>query len=298
MSLSNDAAGKESAITGKSGDGSGLEEQLKEKLTLEEISDLAARKGQYKLSSQQYIDQHPEIHKMWNDFQTSVLIHKPENVYEFAREFFTSTYVPTQEQLVRPLVICGPSGVGKGTLIQKLFDNLPDTFGFSVSHTTRAPREGEVNGVHYNFVSREVMTNAIDEGRFLEYAHVHKNIYGTSYDAVKKVQLSGKICVLDIDVQGVKKLKEIEEHMKPKPFYIFIAPPSIEILQNRLRSRGTESDEQIQTRISVAEMEVKYGTKAGNFDKVVVNDILEDAFSELKTALGAEYDHLAAFDAR
>lgn len=173
-SLINDGVGKETTTNDKTGDGSGLEEQLKEKLTLEEITELAARKGQYKLTSQEYIAQHPEIHKIWNDFQTSVLIHKPENVYEFAREFFTSTFTPTDEQLIRPLVVCGPSGVGKGTLIQKLFDEIPDTFGFSVSHTTRAPRPGEVNGVHYNFVTREIMTNAIEEGRFLEYAHVHK----------------------------------------------------------------------------------------------------------------------------
>ena len=294
----NDAAGKDTVTNGKAGDGSGLEEQLKDKLTLEEITDLAARKGHYRLTSQQYIDQHPEIHKIWNDFQTAVLINKPENVYEFAREFFTSTYIPTKETLIRPLVICGPSGVGKGTLIQKLFDEMPNTFGFSVSHTTRAPRPGEVNGVHYNFVSKEVMTNAIEEGRFLEYAHVHNNIYGTSYDAVKKVQLSGKICVLDIDVQGVKKLKEIEEHMDPKPYYMFISPPSIEQLELRLRARNTETDAQIETRISVAEAEVRFGKQTGNFDKIIVNDILEDAFSEIKTTLGLEYEHLAAFDAR
>lgn len=115
---------------------------------------------------------------------------------------------------------------------------------------------------------------------------------------MKKVQLSGKVCILDIDVQGVKKLKEIEEQMKPKPYYIFISPPSVEQLENRLRARNTETEEQVRTRISVAETEVKYGRKPGNFDKVIINDILEDAFSELKKVLREEYEHLEAFGER
>ena len=92
-----------------------------------------------------------------------------------------------------PIVICGPSGVGKGTLVKLLMDKFPSVFGFSVSHTTRSPRPGEEDGVHYNFVEKSVMQAAIDNNEFIEYAHVHTNIYGTSLAAVEKVKAQGKV---------------------------------------------------------------------------------------------------------
>ena len=102
----------------------------------------------------------------------------------------------------RPVVICGPSGVGKGTLLTRLMAEHPDSFGFSVSHTTRQPRAGEVDGVHYHFVKKEDMEAAITRGEFIEYARVHSNMYGTSVKAVEDVRAAGKTCLLDIDVQA------------------------------------------------------------------------------------------------
>lgn len=101
----------------------------------------------------------------------------------------------------RPIIICGPSGAGKSTLVAKLRSEFPDSFGFSVSHTTRDPRPGEVNGVHYHFVSREVMEREIGEGMFLEHATVHGNLYGTSKAEVESVTRQGRVCILDIDIQ-------------------------------------------------------------------------------------------------
>lgn len=157
-----------------------------------------------------------------------------------------------QQQRQRPVVVCGPSGVGKGTLLGRLLDEHPDDFGFSVSHTTRAPRQGEVDGTHYNFVDHATMEGMISRGEFIEYARVHKNIYGTSIAAVRAVSSTGKTCLLDIDVQGANSVKKTDLNAR----FIFISPPSFEVLEARLRGRGTETDEQVATRLANARTEM------------------------------------------
>ncbi|CAM9339144.1 unnamed protein product, partial [Phaeothamnion confervicola] len=191
-------------------------------------------------------------------------------------------------QGIRPLVICGPSGVGKGTLIAKLTQRYPDAFGFSVSHTTRGPRPGEEHGVHYFFAEKKVMRREIEGGAFLEHAEVHGNLYGTSIAAVASVQAAGKICLLDIDVQSVRAAgRDVIDAVS-----LFVAPPSMGELESRLRGRGTETEDKVLLRLKNARAEVDFGTATGNFDKVVVNDNLERALTELDGLLAEWYPHL------
>lgn len=178
----------------------------------------------------------------------------------------------------RPLVLCGPSGSGKSTLLKKILKDFPGKFEFAVSHTTRAPREGEIDGEHYYFVSHEDMKEKIQEGCFLEYAEFSKNTYGTSKMSVEKVAAMNKICILDIETRGVRQIKE----SCLKPWYVFILPPSIEELKNRLCARMTETPQTLQNRLSVAAEEIEYGKQPGNFDLIVVNDNLEGAYGVLK----------------
>mmetsp|Transcript_8406 Transcript_8406/g.11993 ORF Transcript_8406/g.11993 Transcript_8406/m.11993 type:complete len:204 (-) Transcript_8406:110-721(-) len=188
-----------------------------------------------------------------------------------------------------PVVFAGPSGVGKGTLIEMLMKHFAgNQFGFSVSHTTRKPRVGEKDGIHYNFTTVEQMKSEIDDGKFIEFANVHGNYYGTSFEAVKSVQKEGKICVLDIDVQGVQIVKK--SSLTPK--YIFISPPSIEALESRLRGRGTEKEEDILKRLQNSKEELDYGKGEGNFDRNFVNDDLTKTFSQLVTQFKEWYPHL------
>lgn len=189
----------------------------------------------------------------------------------------------------RPVVFCGPSGVGKGTIIELLTKKFPkDQFGFSVSHTTRKPREGEENGVHYNFTTVEEIKKEIDDGKFIEYAEVHGNYYGTSVQAVESVKSQGKICILDIDVQGVRNVKK----SSLDPRYVFIAPPSMDILESRLRSRGTEKEEDIVKRLGNAAAELEYGNTEGNMDKVFVNDDLDTTFAAAVASFKEWYPQL------
>jgi len=177
---------------------------------------------------------------------------------------------------VRPLVICGPSGVGKGTLIARLMAAHPSAFALSVSHTTRGPRPGEVNGVHYHFTDRESMASRIAAGEFLESAHVHGNMYGTSYSSVRAVTDMGRCCVLDIDVQGVETVRPHLEAL-----YVFVMPPRVEALEARLKKRNTEDEESLRKRIANARTEMEKSKSPGLFDHVVVNDDLDECFDEL-----------------
>jgi guanylate kinase len=154
-----------------------------------------------------------------------------------------------------------------------------------VSHTTRAPRPGEENGVHYNFVEKVAMEDDISKGLFIEYAHVHTNIYGTSIAAVDRVKSEGKICILDIDIQGVQSVKKSSLEAK----YLFINPPSVEDLEARLRGRGTETEEKIQVRLKNAIGELEFGKVEGNFDASVTNDNLDRCFDEICTIISGWY---------
>ncbi|KAE8725161.1 Guanylate kinase 1 [Hibiscus syriacus] len=184
----------------------------------------------------------------------------------------------------KPVVISGPSGVGKGTLINMLMKEFPSMFGFSISHTTRAPRGTEKNEVHYHFTERSIMEKDIKDGKFLEFASVHGNLYGTSIKAVEAVADSGKRCILDIDVQGAKSVRA----SSLDAVFIFIGPPSMRELEERLRLRGTETEEQVQKRLRNAEAEIEQGKSSGIFDHILCNDNLEKCYENLKKLLGLD----------
>lgn len=194
--------------------------------------------------------------------------------------FAAGRYLSTQAHQGGPvkdiLVVCGPSGVGKGTLIKLLFEEFGKSqVGFSVSHTTRNARPGEENGVHYHFVEKEKVRAEIAAGMFVESAEVHGNIYGTSIKAIKDVTAQGKVCVLDIDVQGAEQVKKSD--LDSRAVYIFISPPSMAELEARLRGRATETEEKIQLRLKTAQTEMKYTEMKGFWTKVLPNDNLKTA---------------------
>ncbi|XP_071782616.2 guanylate kinase isoform X1 [Centroberyx gerrardi] len=181
----------------------------------------------------------------------------------------------------RPVVLSGPSGAGKSTLLKKLMKEYDGVFGFSVSHTTRNPRPGEENGKDYHYVTRQVMQARIDNGEFIENAEFSGNMYGTSKAAVQDVQAKNLICILDIDMQGVKNIKRTDLN----PIYVSIQPPSMSILEKRLRDRNTESEESLQKRLHAAQVDMEISKEPGLFDVVIVNDNLEVAYGQLKDAL-------------
>ncbi len=177
------------------------------------------------------------------------------------------------------LVISGSSGVGKSTVIKEVMTQRPDLY-FSVSFTTRDPREGEVNGVNYNFVTREDFEDRIAKGEFLEYAEYVGNYYGTSMTVIREHLDKGTDVLLDIEVQGAAKVRE----KLPEAVTLFLIPPSFEELSRRLRERGTDSEEKIAKRLETARREAK---EIIHYDYVVVNDTVPHAAEEVLAILTA-----------
>lgn len=177
-------------------------------------------------------------------------------------------------------VISSPSGGGKGTLIRRALPRVP-RLGYSVSWTTRAPREGEQHGVHYYFVSRAEFEAARGRGEFLEWAVVHGNLYGTSISVVERELLSGRDVILEIDVQGA----ELVRRAGVDSVGVFILPPSFEVLRQRLSARRTEDPEQFATRLRNARGEVE---RYAEFDYVILNDDADRAAAQLASVVYAE----------
>lgn len=177
------------------------------------------------------------------------------------------------------LVLSGPSGSGKGTLVKEYTEKHSDVF-VSVSATTRNPREGERYGVNYFFLTVEEFKAKIEENGFLEYAQFCENYYGTPRESVETKLNEGLDVILEIDVQGALQVKE----NCPEAVLVFTLPPSYEILKNRLIGRGTESMEVIEKRLSAATEELKCADK---YDYVIINDNIEDAAAELGAIFAA-----------
>lgn len=185
-------------------------------------------------------------------------------------------------------IVSGPSGAGKTTLINLVREQLQPlgiTLYFSVSHTTRAPRAGEVDGRNYHFVSRDEFTAMVERGEFIEWAFVHEQRYGTSRAEVLGRLLRGEDVILDIDYQGAKQIADDAE-LEPRSLNIFIFPPSFDHLEQRLRDRGLNSEEEIQTRLQKAADEIDAGKEF--YDYVIINDRLLVAGECLKAAVIAK----------
>ena len=181
----------------------------------------------------------------------------------------------------KTFIICGPSGVGKGTVVARLLASDPKLY-FSVSATTHPPRPGEVDGKHYHFLSREQFQRWIDEDAFLEHAEFVGNLYGTPKLYVDKAMDQGRDVILDIEIQGAEQV----HRRRPEAIRIYVAPPSWAELERRLIGRGTEDMEKVRRRLERGKEEFAV---ARDFDYFVINDTVDRAVEELRAILLAEH---------
>lgn len=177
------------------------------------------------------------------------------------------------------LVVSAPSGCGKGTILGEILKD--DSFYYSISATTRAPREGEQDGVNYHFITKEEFEQRIALGGMLEYAQYCGNYYGTPKKEVEQMRDAGRDVILEIEVEGAMKVRAL----CPDAVFLFIAPPSVEELRRRLNKRGTEAAEVIEERVSQAARELSY---ADRYDYIIVNGELEKAIQDFRTVVRAE----------
>lgn len=178
------------------------------------------------------------------------------------------------------IVVSGASGTGKGTVCKKILADLP-AVAYSISATTRAPRPGEVDGKEYYFISRDEFKAWIDDGKFLEFAEVYGNYYGTPLNKIEERLKCGEDILLEIDVQGALNVKR----KMPEGIYIFLLPPSLEELRRRIEGRGTETPESLKRRLANAVAEIQIGRE---YDYAVVNDSVDNAAAQIKAILAAE----------
>ncbi|KAL1897974.1 hypothetical protein Sste5346_003828 [Sporothrix stenoceras] len=213
----------------------------------------------------------------------------PEPVPQTDTGATTAPGSPQQRPRDQPsIVIAGPSGVGKGILIEKLLNQHPDAFVTAISHTTRKPRDGEVAGEDYHFVERKEFEKMVELEAFVEHAEFNGEQYGTSKRAISAEGIEeDKILLLDIDVSGVDALRKIKEtdedmaHLSPR--YVFIRPPSMDVLEARLRSRNKNTEVGIIWRLYTARYEMLIAeSSVSGFDKVITNDDLDKALEELE----------------
>jgi guanylate kinase len=175
------------------------------------------------------------------------------------------------------IVLTGPSGVGKGTLMNAILQRYPELH-YSVSATTRSPRPGEVNGKNYHFITRSEFEKLVTQGEFLEWAEFAGNCYGTPREAVLNHIQSGKLVVLEIELEGARQIR----HTFPSALSIFILPPSFAELEKRIRGRGQDAEEAISRRLNRAEEEI---AAADEFDLQIINNDFEQALQEIEKAI-------------
>lgn len=177
-------------------------------------------------------------------------------------------------------IVSAPSGAGKTTLCRSVQEQLTD-LEFSISHTTRTMRDGEINGRDYHFVGEKDFRAMINQNAFAEWAEVHGNMYGTSLEEIERASRTGDDLLVEIDVQGAAQLRK----KLPSAVFIYILPPNLEILESRLRGRGTDAEESIQRRLTIALREIGYQT---DYDYIIENENLDDAIEQFASVVRAE----------
>jgi len=263
----------------------------KESILLSELNKLQEGRDRFKAANDLYVSRHPELRSILDNFMASVIENKPSDILKYAVSYFAG--LRTSGGGGFPVLsISGPPGVGKSTLIKMLMERNPDAFQFHVETTTRAPKAGEVNGVHFNFVSSEQFSAMIANNEFLTYRQVYQNQYGSTIKAIEKVRARNKICILDVDVETTNLVRASSLESK----FLFVAPKSIDALELRLKKAQKDNEVVIAKKIEKAMEDMAVGTEPGLFDEVIVNDKLEACYREVVFILLSWYSKCTAIN--
>jgi len=244
-------------------------------------------KDEVKKEHTTYINKHPEIRQLLNDFLSTVLLEKPDDVYAYAQEYFSYFNTEKEPEQYKPLVLSGPPGVGKETLIQMLLKHFPDKFEVSISHTSRKPRPDEQEGERYFFISPEEFTSEITRYSFIEYSQVDGDYYGTHKQYLKAAMERSKVCIIKVDFKGAQSVSKSGADCN----YVWIDPPSVAELKERLIRRG-EDQETVEGVVKDAENEMKQAKSSNLYNKFILNNDTEATFNRLVETLNEMYPDL------
>ena len=244
-------------------------------MCMQELDKLQGRRLRLKDGNQIYINQHPELRPLIDDFVTSIITHKPSDLIKYAAEYFNK--MREGGILPMPLVISGPPGVGRTTLINMLLSKFPHLLQLPLKTTNRPIRPDESQGLQYNFIRKDEFLKALEEGDYVEYITKGEHMYATPFLAMEKIRNKGKIPIFDLDMPSLEMIKRAGIEMK----YIFISPTSIDELEKRIRAVGLWSEEQIQGKMTTSISDIGHGANPALFNAVITNDELEFTLGEL-----------------
>lgn len=248
----------------------------------EVLAYLSNRKNDLIESHEEYVIGHPEIREVLNDFLSSVLLHKPDDVFVYAKEYFRP-FNPTPLR-GKPFILVGPSGVGKDTLLQAVFKKFEGIFEKKISYTTRPEKKIEKNKSNYYLISREEFQKKIDKGDFVEYKEINGHLYGTCSKEIKRINDAGRIPIIEVDVKGAIDVNKAGLEGN----FLFVYPPSFEELRKRIGNR-IETEEEFKKRIELAITEIELANNSVLFTNRLVNDKLDKAVDQFFTLIDALY---------
>ena len=232
-----------------------------------------------------FLTKKPEIKQLLNDYMANLLLHKPDDVFKFTKDYFS--LLAEVPNISKVLTIVGPSGVGKGVLIKRLLEEFPE-ISLSVSHTTRERREGETHGKEYYFVTKEKFLDFIIKNELVEHNVFLEYYYGTSKNEIKRLTNMNKIVLLELDVNGADSIYKSGIDAN----YIGILPPAQDILRSRLKIRGQDTAEQINKRLDIGVSEAKQIENSSFYNYRIINDVLDTCYESLRNSVLALYPYL------
>lgn len=252
-----------------------------------ELQKLQKYKARLKGENERYAEDHPELRPLLDEFLAAVIRDKPSDIVKFGCLYFNSLRASTSVG-PSPLVITGPPVIGKTMFIRMLTERYPKAFGTPIVHTTRVRREGEVNGVDQWFIDKPKFDEMNSNNEFCDFYVMHTNYFATSIKAVSEVRAQGKICILDVSMEGIRKIKASDLECK----YLFISPQSIEAYDSFLRKRGQDTEEKLLQKVAQCTTEMAAANVHGAFDYVLVNGDKDLAFEELIYTLQGWYPEI------
>jgi len=259
------------------GVGSGTpKEATKESILASELSKLTQGRDKMKKDNEAYIERHPELRTLLDEFVVAAIANKPADLVKFGAVWF-ATLRREGGMGHAPLCITGPSGAGKTSLVKMLTTNYPFLFANPIETTTRTPKPEEVNGRDFHFVSEGEFQAMVERGEFVEYHPVYQNFYGVTVRAAEMIRTEGKIALFDVGVEYANKIKSSSLDSK----YLFIAPPSIEDLEDRLRLSDQYNETIIAQKVEAALDELDVASEGNAYDAFIINTELEHAYAEV-----------------
>lgn len=258
-------------------------DETKQSILMEELGKLQKSRESIREQNMKYVERHPELKTLMDEFSTAVIAEKPSDIIKFGAKWFAT--LRSGGMGFPPLVLTGPSGCGKTTFVEKLMKDFPHLFTKAIETTTRIQKENEVDGRDFHFVDEMQFDEMKEQGKFVHWWPVMQNFYGITVDAVEDVYDQKKLCIVDCEMANVESWRNSPLDCK----YFFLTPPSMDALEERLQKSQNYNKVQIDERMEAAGAQIDEGTTEGNFDQVVYNDNLARSYSEMVRVISSWY---------